>query len=530
MSSRCINCGGTLIFDIELQKVRCENCDSIFEPEEYRVETAAGENKDDTYETTEFTCPNCGGQISSTEFDAIDYCMYCGSFVSLERQMRNVKMPDKILPFSQTKDDCKRAYKKALARKIYAPKEFRDESFIDGFRGVYVPFWNFKYNYGPKVRLKGEMEERDGDYINTHHYVTECDVTGEVNLNTYDASSNFDDEISLRIAPFHTENLKDFNTAYMFGFYGDTADIDEGLYADESTEDVENEIWHDLTHQKTAGKGHFKSEKPKSFASDINLKKSSSLVMLPIWFLTWRKNDRIAYSVVNGQTGDVYTETPVDIIRYIIFSLITAIPIFFILNAVVTYSAKNMLVNSIILSAIMGMAYIFELDKIVRRIMHTDDRGFLEKHEDAKKSSEDQVSDNVFSIFWEFLKEGFGELGLLSILLIVGSIFLLSEFILIALIVLVICVPTYSIYRLRKNAKILKDKTIWIDISGIFFSIFYGTILLIADPAPDKFFYYASMLGMAGVGFAAIRMVKRYNELITRPLPHFFDEKKGGNA
>ena len=54
--------------------------------------------------------------------------------------------------------------------------------------------------------------------------------------------------------------------------------------------------------------------------------------MLPVWFLTWQESGRVAYSVVNGQTGKVTSELPVDIKLYLLFSLIAAIPLFFVLQ------------------------------------------------------------------------------------------------------------------------------------------------------------------------------------------------------
>lgn len=530
MSSRCSNCGGTLIYDIQLEKVRCEHCDSTFEPEKYKVETAADEQEGNTYNTKEFTCPNCGAQISSTEFDAIDYCMYCASFVSLESQMKEVRMPDKILPFSKTKEDCKKAYKRAMIKKIYAPAEFRNESFIEGFKGVYVPFWKFNYSYGPEVILRGETTKQKGDYLVTQHYETKCKVSGEVSNSVYDASSNFDDEICPHIAPFPEDKLKDFNTSYMFGFYGDTADIDSQLYAEASDEEIKEKLWKDLSHQKSAGKGHFVSDKPKSIEKDLNLKKSSSLIMVPIWFLTWRKNDRLAYSIVNGETGKVYTEVPVDMFRFILFTLLTAIPIYFFLNAAITFSAKDMLVNAMFLSACMIIVYIVELDKQVRRYMHADDKGFLEKHQDIKKDTEDLVSKNLFSVLWEDIIGTIVEYKFYTLIIIAIAVVFFLEYVAIALCVAIIAIPLYSIYRLIKDASILDDMTVFVDVAGIAFSLIYSGILLFIDPAPDHFFYYASMLSMVGIGFAAFRMVKRYNKLITRSLPHFFEKREGDNA
>ena len=528
MASRCANCGGILEYDIALGKVKCQHCDSIFEADDYAADTSAEEYQDlEDYETTMFVCPSCGAEISATQFDVVDYCMYCGSFVSLESQLTRVKRPTEIIPFSKTKEDCKKLYSSFIRRKIYAPKEFRDDKFIDGFKGIYIPFWNFHYDCGPKIYVRGEKElDRDGDYINVQHYKTKCKINGAIDNLVYDASSSFDDEISLRIAPYKRDKLKPFNISYMFGFYGDIADISKEIYREESDSEVKDKLWNLVTKNKEVAKGHPLEEQPKKMDAEFNIKLKASLAMLPVWFLTWRKGDRVAYSVVNGDTGELYSEVPVDVGRYLLFSILTAIPIYFLLNTSVTFSASQMLVLSMCLAFFMVMLYVFELDKIVRRVMHTDDRGFLETHEEAKKASDEKVSSNFLGDLceglWVFIKET-GWLSLIFIVCLIAE----PEIPIIAMLIMVIGTPVYTIYRLRSNAKVLNDATVWLDVAGALGAIILSSLLLFCDLAPDYPYYCMAILCMAGVGFAAIRMLSRYNQLITRPLPRFFSSKGG---
>lgn len=522
MSSRCKNCGGILEYDIASGKVICQHCDSRFEPKDYEVKTAAEEYKDlSQYETTMFVCPSCGAEISSTEFDVVDYCLYCGSFVSLESRLTQVKRPTSIIPFSKTKEDCKQVYRNSLRYKLYAPSEFRDEKFLDGFKGIYIPFWNYQYKCGPKILIRGEEEgDRDGSYVNVQEYDIKADFSAEIDNNAYDASSSFDDEISLRIAPFTKEKQKPFNTSYMFGFYGDIADIGEEVYKEESDEDIKEKLWKSAIADKAAKDGHPVDKMPETLAKDFHLKGSTSLTMLPVWFLTWRKGDRLAYSVVNGETGKLYAEIPVSITRYFLFSLLTAIPIFFALNFNMTFSASEMLGMSMFLGLVMIMTYVVQLDNIVRRVMHTDDRGFLETHEDAKAANE-EVTDNLITAFFSALYEGIKEFGWYTPLLLLVVVVNI-ELVAVIFLIIVVATPIYTFYRLYGNAKLLKDNTVWLDVAASMFSIVLGAIMLIADPAPDYFYYYSALLCLLGVAIAAIRIVKRYNQLLTRPVPHFF--------
>ena len=42
--------------------------------------------------------------------------------------------------------------------------------------------------------------------------------------------------------------------------------------------------------------------------------------LFPVWFLTWRKNDRVAFLVMNGETGKISADLPVDIRRFLLGS------------------------------------------------------------------------------------------------------------------------------------------------------------------------------------------------------------------
>lgn len=528
MASRCINCGGALIYDIAARKVKCLSCDTLQDPAVYQDAAVAEETTIDNeredgaeYTTTVFTCPNCGGEITSTESDAVEYCMYCGSFVTLESRMAKIKKPDKIIPFAKTHEDCKKAYRRALRRKFYAPGEFRDEKFIEGFKGMYIPYWNYEYEYGPDVIIKGEQKHRKGDYEFTSHYDIHCKAGGKIDNLAYDASSSFDDQISQRIAPFDKSKLEEFNPAYMFGFYGDVADVEKQLYEEESDKTVYDKVWESATSHSAVKQGKPKEEWPSTFASDFNMRKSSSLAMLPLWLLTWRKGDRIAYSVMNGDTGEMYSEIPISIIRYLVISLLTAVPIFLLLNIGVTLSAKEMLIAANLMAVFALILYVFQLDRIVRRMMHTDDLGYLEANPEAKQESKAKVEDNFISQALEEIWETILEAKVLTVLFVLAVIFFETTYAIIAVAIVGIGVPIYMVYRLYKNARIINDKTVWVDVMGAVAAIIASALMVLIDPSPDMPYYLGSIACMVAVGFAAIRMVKRYNQVITRPLPHF---------
>ena len=82
---QCPNCGGNIKFDIASQKMACANCNSYFDPYDISKETDAEENT--YFDVTEFTCPQCGGRILSTENTAANFCSYCGASTILSGRL-----------------------------------------------------------------------------------------------------------------------------------------------------------------------------------------------------------------------------------------------------------------------------------------------------------------------------------------------------------------------------------------------------------------------------------------------------------
>ena len=71
----CQNCGANVKFDIASQQMRCEYCDSYFDPYSYdKKETDGIEVKD--FDATIFICPQCGGEILSTDNTAAGFCSW----------------------------------------------------------------------------------------------------------------------------------------------------------------------------------------------------------------------------------------------------------------------------------------------------------------------------------------------------------------------------------------------------------------------------------------------------------------------
>ncbi|MBQ8627472.1 MAG: hypothetical protein IJ419_15110 [Agathobacter sp.] len=360
----CPNCGGNLKFDIPSQQLACEYCQTQADPYAFDDKAEGSFEKLD-YEVTVFSCPQCGGEIVSTDTSAAEFCTFCGASTILHSRLRNEKRPNYIIPFKQTKEDCKKAYSDMMKKAIFAPDALKNPKHIDSFRGIYMPYWAFYVTQQSPFSLNGSRSRRRGDYIITDHFNLKGDINAYYKGLSYDASSSFDDKISEKIAPYDVKGMKAFTPAFLSGFYADTADVSSEEYRIQAENlATENSIKRIHSTPEFAGVEIKGSLGPSALNTQT---KEVDSTMFPVWFLSYRNAGRVAYATVNGQTGKVVTDLPVDVRKYLTGSLLLALPIFILLNLLFTFMPSTLLIITTIIAAISMVIYFCELGAIKKK-------------------------------------------------------------------------------------------------------------------------------------------------------------------
>lgn len=378
----CPNCGGNLKFDITSQQLSCAYCNAQFDP--YKITKEKDAEEDAFYDVTVFTCPQCGGEIYSTDNTAAGFCSFCGASTILDSRIGREQRPGFIIPFAKTKEDCKKAYSKMIKHALFAPKELKEEKYIDSFRGIYMPYWVYYITQKGMIYLKGTKSHRSGDYIITDHYNLKGKLNNHYKGLSYDASSSFADNISERIAPFDVKNMKGFTPSFLSGFYADTADVDQSVYKEDAIESANTQTEKYLTSRSDMKK--FKLAECNDLSLRYHTKSETvEVAMFPVWFLSYRNGDRVAYATVNGQTGKVVADLPVDIRKYMGGSLILAIPIFLLLNSMFTFKPSIILNIVEWISLFVIILHAVEMKQIVRKEDNQDDKGAMEAKRKKKR-------------------------------------------------------------------------------------------------------------------------------------------------
>lgn len=325
---KCPCCDGGIEFDTTTQKMKCPFCDTEFEvetilaydaecsavrPENMSWDTAAG----GTWEQGEndglrvYICNTCGGEIVTDETTGATECPFCGNPVVMSGQFAGALKPDLVIPFKVDKKAAIAALQKHYKGKPLLPKVFKDQNHIKEVKGLYVPVWLFDTDADAHIHYKATRVRHWSDssynYTETSHYaVTRAGGIGFQNV-PVDGSSKMDDALMESIEPFDISGAVDFQTAYLSGFLADKYDVD----ADASVQRANERI-------KRSTEDHFASTvmgytTVVPVNSSINLQNGRArYALLPVWILNTQWNGQKFTFAINGQTGKIAGDLPVD--------------------------------------------------------------------------------------------------------------------------------------------------------------------------------------------------------------------------
>ncbi len=532
---KCPNCNGTLYFDVKTQKLKCAHCSGVFEVEDYDRNNSAEESIIE--DARLYTCKNCGAQLISANDEAVSYCSYCGSEAILESEISGVKRPKYIVPFKISKSQCKSIYQKKLKDKFYVPKEFKDPEFINKFRPFYIPYWMYTVSFREDpFEIKGHKSYTRGGY----DYYEEYKIKARIRDNgmygiPYDASRNFDDTIAEQIAPFNKKDLVKYHQGYLAGMYADAPNVDGQTYKDEvldkaaqvAVEDLKDDL-HGITPVLPHRRNKLKEFLGAEYAGE-------DTIFLPVWFLTWRKGNRVAYAVVNGQTGKIHIDLPADMNVFMVYTAIGAAVLFVLLTLFVSVTSRFVIWFSALLLYLLGIRYHKELTEIRNRENHVFDKGYLLNDEKELPMSEKKRSrirrrirkdSGVFRIIlYSILPFMF-----IIIFAVSGELFdlLVSQTGAIAMTFLILILEFVRFLKQINVARYLRNKrSLLICFLGLG-AVVYAFFVASMQPVEDWWYYLGGLICLFAACAMSIDLILRYNETSTRPLPSFYT-RKGGN-
>ena len=329
---KCPCCDGAIEFDAKLQKMKCPYCDTEFELETLQAydaelsqqpqdsmtwDTAAGQEwtPGESEGLRVYTCNTCGGEIVADETTGASECPFCGNPVVMTGQFAGDLKPDLVIPFKVDKKAAIAALHNHYKGKVLLPKVFKDQNHVKEVKGLYVPVWLFDTDADAHVRYKATRtrfwSDSNYNYTETKYFsVTRAGGIGFDNV-PVDGSTKMDDTLMESIEPFRIEDAVDFQTAYLSGYLADKYDVDAEASIARANERIKKST-EDAFASTVVG---YSSVIPTS--TNINLQNGRARYALyPVWILNTKWNKQNFTFAVNGQTGKIAGDLPMDKAAY----------------------------------------------------------------------------------------------------------------------------------------------------------------------------------------------------------------------
>jgi DNA-directed RNA polymerase subunit RPC12/RpoP len=516
---KCPKCGAGMYFDIKLQMLKCRSCGSRISVSDYKTDINAEEH---IFETPVYICKSCGAQLKAPDEQATAFCPYCGNQSMIPSKLKSF-YTNRIIPFKKTKEDIEKNFANYTKKKLFVPDDYKPVGGENEFRGVYIPYYNYKVNYKPgTVTVDGSKDYDEG---NRHHhmiFLNEVTTDGGTSEDIVrDASKAFDDSLAKAIAPYSHDESVTFREGYLGDFYADIPTVNPEIYNTEVVEEAVDEM--KIGIEKACNYEGMKFEfKDEILASRVE-KNGVRADLYPVWFLTHKATGgRVAYAVANGQTGKMAMDLPVSRHKFFIAVSLITVVLFALFSFVFGYMTPSTLTgvcaltesfSLLALCAAVGRVFIRERNAV-----------------SAEKAPEDDLTGKAK----KKVKEKFGSRAAAGSTLVTAGIISIYAFkiihatgiianaaVLISLIALIIA--AFSCVYLAGKGRAYSGFSKYSVNAFVSAAVIVGCIvLMIIKPFQDWIYITASLITQALVTANCLTVISLFDRVCTHAAPGFY--------
>ncbi|WP_436795113.1 hypothetical protein [Actinospongicola halichondriae] len=326
----CLQCGGELMFDIGVQKLKCPHCGNVQEiiedegnvvaEQDFRAALAAlrsgaiGRDDDRVAGDKEVVCQNCGGHTTFSGSLTATRCPYCATPIQRDDvHDAPARLPvDGVLPFQVDEKTAKTAIDKWISSRWFAPSEFKKYSTTGSFSSVYAAY--FTYDAFTTTQYRGQRGDNytvtvgSGENRRTETRTRWTPRSGVVR-DTFDdlpvlANEGFERRRMDALEPWPTGEAKAFSAEYIAGHLCRTYDHDVeecfGSAKQRMDEEIKNTVRRDIG-----------GDKQRISSMSVHYDQLSyKHLLLPIWLLTVIYQQKPFQVFINGMTGEVQGQRP----------------------------------------------------------------------------------------------------------------------------------------------------------------------------------------------------------------------------
>ena len=342
---KCPCCGASLTFGSQSQQLECQSCGNTFplealeqvdalaqventtdEEMQWQFSSASAFDEEEQSHLRVFRCQNCGSEIVADETTAATECVYCGSPSILPGVLSGAYKPDAVIPFKKSKQEAMAALRNHCKGKKLLPNGFMNENRIEKITGVYEPFWLFQADTDGDCTYDATRVSvhREGQYevIRTAHFRVHRGGQMSFKQVPVDGSTKMDDTLMESIEPYDNDKAESFTTAYLSGYQAKRHDVEAADCQPRANERIRQSVASVLRNTVMG----YSTVTPLNTQVRLNHGQVKQ-VLMPVWMLNTRWQDKTYTFAMNGQTGRFVGDLPTDMGKFWRYLILIALGI-----------------------------------------------------------------------------------------------------------------------------------------------------------------------------------------------------------
>ncbi len=338
----CPQCGATTAYSLEDGGLKCAHC-GYFEPPakeivgrgaqdfEFKVEALAESAHGWGTRRSDLVCENCGAETSFPPGTLSTRCAFCGSNKVLQREgLQSFLRPRFLIPFQLDENRSLKIAKEWLGSSWMVPDHVKSNSSLEAFTPVYIPYWTFDAAAFANWKAQVGYDETERYYDASNNEWRTRTVT-RWRWEDGAVRQDYDDLLvsgTQRISSLHLRNIQNFklrelvvySPEYLAGIGANAYDVplepawEKGRYA------IRADVYN-LCHKQIKG------DHIRRFEMALDLAEESwRYVLLPVLINAFYYRGRSYRIVINGQTGKISGQRPVDWIKVWLVNVLMLAP------------------------------------------------------------------------------------------------------------------------------------------------------------------------------------------------------------
>ena len=322
----CPQCDGVSAYSAENGGLTCTFC-GFYEPPQQQVVGKQAEAFEFTVETMErvahgwgaerkeLSCNRCAARTTFSTDMLTHTCPFCGS-----NQVVQVKAPQDVLrprflvPFSITADDCRQKTAVWLQSSWMLPAKLNRLARTTDYTPIYIPYWTFDattqaawkaevaHNVQKRVYRNGRWQRRtvtEWRWEKGHVRVDFDDILVQ-------GSQKLSKTLLAKIDDYNLQALVAYDASFLAGLQAQAYDIDLDTAWERGRHTMR-------TNTKNACKKQASSTRMRNFSMNLAFKDENwRYILLPLYVATYRYGTESYQVLINGQTGELAGQRPVD--------------------------------------------------------------------------------------------------------------------------------------------------------------------------------------------------------------------------